>query len=52
MQFHALMQVAHILGCFSMGNDLVKAAAILFTRCADLEEGVDVMTGAMQVWRQ
>jgi len=43
------MQIATILSCFSMGDELVRAAALLFTRAADLEENIDALTGAMQV---
>ncbi|KAL6748153.1 hypothetical protein V8C86DRAFT_2885468 [Haematococcus lacustris] len=41
-------QVAQVLHCFSMGSELVRCAALLFTRCADLEEGMDTLTAAMQ----
>lgn len=43
------MQVATILKCFSMGDELVRAAALLFTRAADLEENIDSLTDVMQV---
>lgn len=47
--FPCCIQVATILSCFSMGNELVRASALLFTRAADLEENIDALTGAMQV---
>lgn len=43
------LQVATILRCFSTGDELVRAAALLFTRAADLEENIGALTSAMQV---
>ena len=42
-------QIAAILKCFTMGEELVRTAAMLFTRAADLEEAIDVLTSTMQV---
>lgn len=42
-------QIGQVLRCFGMGEDAVRAAALLFCRAADLEENIDAMTGAMQV---
>ncbi|KAF5838018.1 hypothetical protein DUNSADRAFT_3505 [Dunaliella salina] len=41
-------QIASILRCFSMGDEVVRAAALLFTRAADLEENLDALTSALQ----
>mmetsp|Transcript_24719 Transcript_24719/g.67372 ORF Transcript_24719/g.67372 Transcript_24719/m.67372 type:complete len:971 (-) Transcript_24719:3284-6196(-) len=41
-------QIASILQCFSMGDEAVRAAALLFTRAADLEENLDALTSALQ----
>eukprot|EP00983_Pelagomonas_calceolata_P058074 1145349-Pelagomonas_calceolata.AAC.3 len=42
------LQIASILQCFSMGDEAVRAAALLFTRAADLEENLDALTSALQ----
>ncbi|KAG1666022.1 hypothetical protein FOA52_010932 [Chlamydomonas sp. UWO 241] len=42
-------QVATLLACFApMSNELVEAAATLFTRASDLEDNLDQLTFAMQ----
>ncbi len=41
-------QIAQVLKCFTMGDELVRSAALLFTRAADLEESVEAMTSVMQ----
>jgi hypothetical protein len=46
---HSLLQVAQVISCFAMGSELVRAAALLFTRAVDLEDSIDVLTAAMQV---
>ena len=39
-------QIAIMLSYFGMGEELVNAAAILFTRAADLEKNVDLLTSS------
>eukprot|EP00798_Chlamydomonas_sp_ICE-L_P022708 gene22707-29864_t len=41
-------QIAQLLGTFSMGDECVNAAAMLFTRAADLEENMDLLFGAIK----
>ena len=44
-------QIAKVLDSFSMGGELITAAAVLFTRAADLQENIDTLTGSMTVSR-
>ncbi len=40
-------QAATLLRTFSIGDEMVLAAALLFTRCADLDENVTALTEAL-----